>query len=106
MFSPRAVAATLGRPYETVSQQINMRASWGGTVLGLGLFALWSAPWRPPGAAALRLVACLMVGIGAARLVGFVLDGRPDTAQWVCMFAEVLIAAACGVSLARGVGGP
>lgn len=37
VFSPRAVAATLGRPYETVSQQINMRASWGGTVLGLAL---------------------------------------------------------------------
>lgn len=104
VFSPRAVAATLGRPYETVSQQINMRASWGGAVLGLGLFALWVAPWSPPTPTALRLVACLMVGIGAARVVGFVLDGRPDTAQWVWIVAEVLIAAACGLALARGVG--
>ncbi len=105
VFSPRAVAATLGRPYETVSQQINMRASWGGAVLGLGLFALWVAPWRPPGATALRLVACLMVGIGAARVAGFALDGRPDAMQWTWIVAEVLIAAACGVALARGVGG-
>jgi len=105
VFSPRAVADALGRPYETVSQQINMRASWGGAVLGLGLFALWVAPWKPAGATALRLVACLMVGIGAARVVGFVLDGRPDAMQWFWIVAEVLIAAACGYALARGVGG-
>jgi hypothetical protein len=46
-----------------------------------------------------------MVGIGAARVVGFALDGRPDTAQWVWIVAEVLFTAACGVALARGVGG-
>jgi hypothetical protein len=47
-----------------------------------------------------------MVGIGAARLVGLALDGRPDARQWTWIIAEVLIAAACGVALARGVGGP
>lgn len=101
ILSPRWVAATLHRPYETVSQQINMRASWGGAVLGLGLFVLWMPPLQPRATFALRLVLCFMVGVGAARLVGFALDGRPDTMQWVWIIAEALIAVACALALAR-----
>ena len=105
VFSPLKVAEVLRRPHDTVSQAINLRASWGGAVLGVGLFVLWLPLGRSGGVYALRGVLCLMVGIAAARLVGFVLDGRPDTLQWVWLIAELVIAAGCWLALSRGVGG-
>lgn len=99
VFSPLAVARVLGRPQETSSQRINLRATWGGTVLGLGaLVAGLPAlqPWRRAGLAALL---CSMVGIGLARLVGFALDGRPDRLQWVWLVAEAVLAALAAAGL-------
>ncbi|MFO0629415.1 MAG: DUF4345 family protein [Polyangiales bacterium] len=105
VFSPLKVAAVLRRPHETVSQMINLRASWGGALLGIGLLVLWLPIGRTGAVYALRGVLCLMVGIAAARTVGFFLDGRPDTLQWVWLLAEFAIAAGCALALARGVGG-
>lgn len=105
VLSPLKVAAALRRPHETVSQMINLRASWGGALLGVGLFVLWLPTGQGRGVYALRAVLCLMIGIGGARLVGFAMDGRPDTLQWVWLIAEVLIAIACALALSRGVGG-
>ncbi|MBL0217575.1 MAG: DUF4345 family protein [Myxococcales bacterium] len=104
VLSPLTVAAVLERPHETSSQLINLRASWGGPVLGLGAYLLWSPGLRPWARAVLGLLLWSMAGIGLARTIGFIVDGAPDTRQWIWLTLEVaiVIGAAFGLrALAR-----
>jgi len=87
---PLVTADLLDRPHATSTQLINLRATWGGTLLGLGLFAMWLPALRPWLRAVLGLLMCSMAGIGAARLVGFAVDGHPDTRQYIWITAEVI----------------
>jgi Domain of unknown function (DUF4345) len=97
--SPEVVADALDRPADTVSRMINLRASWGGTLLGLGAFVAWLPAVRPWSRALLGLLAWSMAGVGLARLVGFALDGAPDGRQWIWITAEVglVLAGALGL---------
>ncbi len=95
VFSPMFVASALNRPHGTHAELINLRATWGGSVLGLGAFIAW----LPAGAArrvwVAGLVGWAMTGIAVGRAVGFILDGGPDTLQWAYLVAEIVIAVAC-----------
>ena len=96
IFSPHLVATTLHRPAATSSQRINLRASWGGLLLGLGGFVAWLPKLRPfhptlLGLLVIELLVWVMAGIASARVLGFVLDGHPDTLQWIWITAEVAI---------------
>jgi len=99
VFSPLSVAAVLHRPAHTSSQMINLRASWGGTLLGVAAFLMWLPALRPPRRFVVGLLLWSMAGIACARAVGFVLDGHPDTLQWMWLGAEVAIVALCALSL-------
>lgn len=101
VFLPLQVAAVLNRPPQTSPEVINLRASWGGTLLGLGAFVAWLEAARPWKRFVLGLLMWTMAGIGLARLVGFVLDGGPNALQWLWLGAEIVIAAACGFGLQR-----
>jgi len=92
---PLVTADLLDRPHATSTQLINLRATWGGTLLGLGLFAMWLPALRPWLRAVLGLLMCSMAGIGAARLVGFAVDGHPDTRQYIWITAEVALVIGC-----------
>lgn len=101
VFSPTAVADALGKPHDTPTRMINLRASWGGTLAGLGAFIAWLPGWAPRWRAFAGLVMWAMAGIGAARLVGFALDGSPDTRQYIWIAAEVALVIGCAVALLR-----
>ena len=98
---PLVVADAFGRPHDTSTQVINLRASWGGTLAGLGAFVAWLPALRPWGRTAIGLVAWAMAGIGLARLVGFVVDGDPDTRQWIWISAEAALAIGGAIALRR-----
>jgi hypothetical protein len=101
VMSPLVVAALLDRPHATTSQLINLRASWGGVVVGIGAFLLWRrGPWSWS-RAALGALLWVMAGVGVARLVGFALDGRPDQRQLVWITAEAALVGACAWGLGR-----
>jgi hypothetical protein len=97
--SPIAVADALGLPRDTSTRMINLRASWGGTLTGLGAFVAWLPAVRPWSRALVGLVGWTMAGIGAARLVGFAVDGSPDARQYVWITAEVALAVGSAVVL-------
>jgi hypothetical protein len=99
--SPEWVRTTFQRPAATVGERINLRATFGGVVLGLGAFTLHCGALRPRGVVLAKLLLWVMAGVGAARVVGFVLDGSPDTAQVVWIVAEVLLVAASAGYLVR-----
>ena len=98
---PLVTAEALGRPHGEPTQLINLRASFGGTLLGAGLFLAWLPATKPYKRAILGLLMWAMAGIGAARLLGFALDGSPDGRQWIWIVAEILIVATCAVLLRR-----
>ena len=104
IFSPLVVADVLNRPPTSKSAMINLRASWGGTVLGVGAFLAWLPALRPLGRLVLGLLGWTMAGVAFARLMGFILDGGADGRQWVWLTAEVVIAAICAFALRRGRG--
>ena len=97
--SPLVVADALGRPHETATQMINLRASWGGPVLGIGALIAWLPALRPWSRCIVGLLMWSMAGVGVARLIGFALDGDPDTRQFIWIIAEVVIVALCAVRL-------
>lgn len=99
--SPHAVADVLDRPAHTTSQQINLRASWGGPVLGFGAFVAWLPALRPWLRTLIGLVMWTMIGVGAARVLGFVLDGAPDGRQVLFIAAEVVLAVGGAIWLRR-----
>jgi hypothetical protein len=99
--SPLFVADLLGKPTDTPSQMINLRASWGGAVMGLGAFVAWLPGLVPWWRIVVGLLVWAMAGVGAARLLGFALDGSPDTRQYVWIVAEIAIVAAGGIALAK-----
>jgi hypothetical protein len=101
VFIPLRVAAWLNRPHGTVGELINLRATWGGFVLGIGLFIAVRGAWKPWSVTVVTFLLCIMAAVGAARTVGFFLDGKPDTMQWIWWTAEVVIAAVCVVLLWR-----
>jgi len=102
MFSPLVVADVLRRPAASAPEMINLRATWGGSVLGLGAFIAWLSEARPWKRFILGLLMWMMAGIGLARATGFALDGGPDALQWAWLIAEIVIAAACAIALRRG----
>lgn len=104
--APEVTREILGRAPATSSDWINLRASFGGTLLGLGAFLVWWPAPRPWLRSLLGLVMCEMAGIGVARLVGFALDADPDARQLVWIIAEVAIVIACAIALRRRWGRP
>jgi hypothetical protein len=101
VFSPVTVADALGKPHDLPTRMINLRASWGGTLLGLGAFVAWLPALRPYPRTAVGLLGWAMAGIGAARLVGFAIDGSPDTRQYIWIAAEIAITVACAIVVRR-----
>jgi hypothetical protein len=99
--SPLAVAEALGRPHDTTSQWINLRASWGGAVIGIAAFIAWLPALRPWWRALIGLVTWSMAGVGFARTIGFALDGTPDDRQlvWISAEAVIVIAGTLGLYL-------
>ena len=99
VLSPVVVADALDKPHDTPTRMINLRASWGGTLAGIGAFVAWLPAVKPWWRAAVGLLMWTMAGIGAARLVGFALDGSPDTRQAIWITAEVAIVIAGAATL-------
>jgi hypothetical protein len=101
VMSPTAVADALRKPHDTPTRMINLRASWGGTLMGIGAFVAWLPAWSPKWRVVVGLLMWAMAGIAVARLVGFALDGSPDTRQYIWIIAEVVITAVCAIVLRR-----
>jgi len=85
------------------SAVIDMRATYGGVALGVGLFfgvAAMRRHWlRPALLASLLVIAC----IGGARLIGIVADGQPNAFMILFLATEVIFVALFGLAL-RQVG--
>jgi hypothetical protein len=89
--APRELAMfiTGGAP-SIPSAIIDMRATYGGVALGMGLFfgvCATRSQWVRPGLFGSLLV---VASIGAARVVGFVVDGQPNGFMLMLLSTEVI----------------
>jgi hypothetical protein len=98
---PIVVAQSFGKPYDTAPRLMNLRASYGGAVLGIGAWLAWLPSLRPWWRPLIGLVGWSMAGVGLARLTGFALDGTPDQRQIIWITAEVILAVGSALALRR-----
>ncbi|MCA9771424.1 MAG: hypothetical protein KC466_03390 [Myxococcales bacterium] len=98
---PLWVAERLGIPAETTGQIINVRATWGGALLGIAGFILVCRHLRPWSHSGAWAVLTVMTGVWFARSIGFVFDGRADRLQWFWWVAELALASLAAVYLFR-----
>jgi hypothetical protein len=98
-FHPEVTRDALGRAPKTPSDWINLRATFGGTLAGLGAFLLWWPAPKPWLRTIVGLLLWTMLLIGLARALGFALDGSPDTRQWIWISGEAIIVAVAAVVL-------
>ena len=84
----------------TTSALIDLRATYGGMALGIGIFWGYCAP---QGTLRIGLISSLLVLVGVAlgRLVGMVVDGSPNTFMFVLLAAELLFIGLIALALRR-----
>ena len=71
----------------------DVRATYGGFQIGSGLFLLWSALDPARVRAALLLQALSIGAIGSCRLVGFAIDGSPNSFLLSAIVTEITFTA-------------
>lgn len=90
-FAPEALADLVAGDAPSVASAVtDMRATYGGVAIGLGLFYGMCA--RRPEWVRLGLIASLIVvaSIGATRLGGIIADGSPNAFMIIFLVAELL----------------
>ena len=100
--APEALAIWVtGSAPGTPSGLIDLRATYGGMSIGLGLFFALTA--RDPSRHRLGLQAVLvvMVCMAGTRLLGITLDGTPNSKMWIYLALEILVAGLAGWGLWR-----
>ena len=98
-FMPDVVANMLNRPASNVGEAINLRATWGGSLSGIGAFIVWRDALKPYKISVVGLLMWGCIAIAAARAVGFALDGIPGFTQWFWLVAEIVIAIAAALAI-------
>lgn len=84
-----ATFVTGGAP-DTASGAIDMRATYGGMTIAVGLLILLLGSRPASISLALLAIAIVLIAMAATRLLGFVVDGDPNTLMYVYLVTEVL----------------
>lgn len=85
----------------TTSALIDMRATYGGMGLGIGLLFWFLARQRETVIAGLVGASLVLGATALARVVGFLADGAPDLSMLALFGAEVLFVALSATALKR-----
>ncbi len=101
LVSPHSGLAYLAIDLDHVNAMSDLRGSYGGLNIAVGLFLLFAAAssgWRRPG---LGLVALLNGGYVFGRLVSLVVDGTPGQAILIAMAFEAALVVTAWVLATR-----
>lgn len=82
--------ALTGSAPDTVSAQVDFRATYGGMTLAVGVI-LWMLGQKGQLRLGLWAVAILMACMASGRLLGILIDGIPNTLMFVYLAAEVVV---------------
>ena len=92
MFAPAALSQWItGAAPSTPSAMIDMRATYGGLALGIGI--LW---WSCANNGSLRIglfsAFLVLVSVAGGRIIGIFLDGSPNAFMFILLAAEIIFA--------------
>lgn len=87
-------------PAENTFEAIERRIPYG-AVLGLGGLLWFRTTLRPWGSLVASVILWLTLGALTARVIGLVLDGADDRAQWMWVAVEAAVAGVAGWWLRR-----
>ena len=95
------VGLAIQNPSHTAAAMGEVRATYGGLFLVMGLAALLGALDPVAHRAPLRLIGLLWLGACAGRLLGVYLDGSPGLPGWAAVAFELLVGGALLVAAGR-----
>ena len=95
------VGFAIQNPSHTAAAMGEVRATYGGLFLVMGLAALLGALDPVAHRAPLRLIGLLWLGACAGRLLGVYLDGSPGLPGWAAAAFELLVGGALLVAAGR-----
>ena len=102
---PERVLGLIGfsvqNPSHAAAAMGEVRATYGGLFLVMGLAALLGALDPVAHRGRLRLIGLLWLGAGAGRLLGVYLDGNPGLPGWAAVIFELLVGGALVVAAER-----
>ena len=76
---------------DTSSGLIDMRSTYGGICIAVGIALAYAATSPALARFGLRLVALVMACMASTRLVGVVIDGTPNVVMWIYLGLEVTV---------------
>jgi len=99
---PQQAAAAIDLAMPTATARTDVRATYGGMVLGIAVFFAWAA-WKP-GMVEAGLWSMLLVygGLALGRLVAIGSGERPESLMWIFLGIEVAVAVASAFLLKVG----
>ena len=100
MVSPAGILAKVDLHFDTPTAFADIRADYGGCIIGLGLFLGWCAIRPERVRLGLVCAGLTLAGYATGRLFSLLVDGMPKRIIFILLVTEVLWAALCLV-LAR-----
>ena len=94
MFWPVEILKSVEISFESVTAFADIRADYGGCILGIGIFLAWCASKAPLVRVGLLCTGFTFSGYVTGRLLSLVLDGTPKPIIFTLTIVEVLGAAA------------
>ena len=101
LLAPASMTDPTGFPTLPPNALTDVRATYGGLQLGLGLFLLWAAADARRIEVALVLQAVLIGAVALSRAIGIAIDGSPSGVLIGALVTEVTLTAAALFALAR-----
>ena len=74
---------------ETAQAKTELRATYGGLMLGIGIFLAYTAYDLNAVRLGLIAVICMLLVIGSTRLLGIAIDGTRTNLQWMLLCFEL-----------------
>ena len=90
MIWPTEILARVEVKCETPTAFADIRADYGGCILGVGLFLIWCAAQRQFIRAGLLCVALIFSGYAIGRLLSLVIDGTPNPIIFILIAVELI----------------
>ena len=92
LFPQEAARAVTGSAPDTVSGLVDLRATYGGMSIGVGIVILLLSRRKDTAQLALLSIVAIMTGMASTRALGILLDGNPSWLMYGYQAAEVAVA--------------